>query len=1590
MDSPHPAPDDGSSFSEGPLSVLLIEGNPDDARLFEEYLEESSPAFALRHELTLEAGMEALRREKPDVLAVDLGLPDSEGPETVEIVTGAAPEVPIVVLAGQGDLEAALQAQEAGVAEYVRKDELTPALAGRTLQWAAQRSRMQAKLRQRDAWIRSITESISAGVFRVGPTGRIEYANRALADMLGVDTEEELIGRDLTGFYADPMDRGRMLVEEGAVGMEVKLEGEGGEERIGLLSAKPAYDGDGKTLHYDGTITDITGRAKREETLRMLSEAVEQANESVLITEAGPLDEPGPRVEYVNAAYEEMTGYSREEMKGKTPRVLQGPETDREVLDSLREALEAGEEWQGETVNYRKDGEPYRVQWNVAPVRNGNGSGEIEHWVSVQRDVTEERRREEEVQRQNSLLEQAQRLAGAWETDLRSGEAFWSEKAYEIHDLDSSAELRLEQAFEFLAPEARPRAREAFRRCAEEGTPYDLELPMVTATGRRRWVRTVGGPAETDGDQVLKVAGALQDITDRKRYEQELEHYREYTDDILDAVDDVFYILGPEGKLERWNRSLLKVTGYGEEEVAQMHGTDFFAGEHADTIADAIADVFETGDVIVEAPFHTKGGAEVPYEFVATLVEAPDGEEKLVGIGRDITERKRRERGLERRQEKLEALYEAANRLLAASGKEEVADQLIDLVRETLGYPGVSVRFARAGQLVPARVSPETMEFMPERPVFEIEGKSAVAEVYRTGETQAVEDLRKVQVEDPHDYGDLRAVVVVPIGAHGTFAVASPEPGAISGFDTHLIEVLGTYGAAVLDGIDQEEELRGTKNFYEQVLRQLPIDLAVFSPDAKFEYVNPQGISDPDRREQVLGRTNEEYLRERGFDPEVGRRRDEAIREAARKERTIELEETLDSEDGPRHYLRVHGPVIGTDGAVTHVAGFGLDITEQKERRKRLEEQREYTSRLLNASEDLFFVVGPNGTLQRWNDQVASVTGYAEEELRGKDVLGFFPEEEKEAAAEAVSEVFETGSAKIDTFLLTKGGRQVAYEFTGNLARHPGGDLRLVGIGRDITERKRREEKLRRRDRRLEEIRKNITDVVWMSPADKSDIEFLSTAYEDIWGRTTEEVREDPSSIVEAIHPDDRERVRSAIEVQKEVPEEYEETYRVVQPGGEVRWVRDRASGVYDEDGRLTRIIGVATDITEKRRREEALRDRRRKAEALYEATRFLLSAESSRAVSRRVHEVVEEVFGYDLSNTGFVEEGLIKPVDVAVGDSVEVPDLGPQSVEGESVAARALGEGETVVAEDPGTLGNEIDYGDLTAVAAVPIGGRGVVVLGQAGDREFDPFNLRLIEVLAGYGGAVLNRLENERELVKAKEEAEEGSRLKTALLANMSHEIRTPLTSIIGFAELLKEEASGDAADFAERIRQGGERLMKTLDSMLELSRLEAGSESLSREAMSLNEVVEETIGILRPSAEKKSISLEAALPEKTLRGVWNEGGLSRILENLIENAIKFTPEGGRVEVRARTDGEEVLLEVEDTGIGISEEAQEEIFQAFKQESEGMDREYEGTGLGLSIVRRLAEAHGGSVEADAEKGKGSCFSVRLPTRPEGTEEMS
>jgi PAS domain S-box-containing protein len=238
--------------------------------------------------------------------------------------------------------------------------------------------------------------------------------------------------------------------------------------------------------------------------------------------------------------------------------------------------------------------------------------------------------------------------------------------------------------------------------------------------------------------------------------------------------------------------------------------------------------------------------------------------------------------------------------------------------------------------------------------------------------------------------------------------------------------------------------------------------------------------------------------------------------------------------------------------------------------------------------------------------------------------------------------------------------------------------------------------------------------------------------------------------------------------------------------------------------------------------------------------------------------------------------------------------------------------------------------------------------------------------------------------ELLAAKAEAEEASRLKSSMLANMSHEVRTPLTSIIGFADLLIDLDLGETPErFAQLIRRSGTRLLDTLDAVLDLSQLEAGAMQYVEAPTRVDRLLQDLVSEMEGQARRKDITVTLACDVGPVQA--DSRVLRTVFTNLIGNAIKFTEPGGYVSVQGRAQGagtapDEILFVVEDTGIGMSAAFVSRALQAFQQESTGPDRKFEGSGLGLAITHRCLELIGGTIEIETEKGTGTRVEVRLP----------
>jgi signal transduction histidine kinase/ActR/RegA family two-component response regulator/putative methionine-R-sulfoxide reductase with GAF domain len=277
-----------------------------------------------------------------------------------------------------------------------------------------------------------------------------------------------------------------------------------------------------------------------------------------------------------------------------------------------------------------------------------------------------------------------------------------------------------------------------------------------------------------------------------------------------------------------------------------------------------------------------------------------------------------------------------------------------------------------------------------------------------------------------------------------------------------------------------------------------------------------------------------------------------------------------------------------------------------------------------------------------------------------------------------------------------------------------------------------------------------------------------------------------------------------------------------------------------------------------------------------------------------------------------------------------------------------------------------------------------GALIVRRRRPGPFAPETLETLAAFASQSALALVNAQLYRALEEQSRELEEASRHKSEFLASMSHELRTPLNAVLGFSEVLLERMFGDLNERQEEylrdIHGSGRHLLELLNDILDLSKVEAGRMELSYTVLDVRTLLDDAASMVREGAETGGLSLEVDVTDEPAVYA-DELRVRQVLLNLMANAVKFTPAGGSVTVRAHRVGDRVAIEVADTGVGIPPEDQERIFESFQQGGRGPSRE-EGTGLGLTLSRRLIELHGGMLTVASEVGVGSEFRFTLPAQ--------
>lgn len=525
-------------------------------------------------------------------------------------------------------------------------------------------------------------------------------------------------------------------------------------------------------------------------------------------------------------------------------------------------------------------------------------------------------------------------------------------------------------------------------------------------------------------------------------------------------------------------------------------------------------------------------------------------------------------------------------------------------------------------------------------------------------------------------------------------------------------------------------------------------------------------------------------------------------------------------------------------------------------------------------------------------------------------------------------------------------------------------------------------------EQRFRQLAEQIDDVFWMLDPHTPQMLYISPAYEQISGLSRERLYADPRSFLEAVHPDDHQRV---LDAQKTyilgAPSSVE--YRVIRPDGTMRWMWDRAFPIQDKAGNVYRVAGIAEDVTERKQAEDA--------------TRFLADASTSLAAIVDYKSTLQRVAG--LSVPAFADwcavdlaeaDGTLRRLAVVHADPAKVQlaqelsrryPLNPEAPRG---AYHVLRTGEPELIQDVADpRWTELANNDphlrllrrlgLGSFMCVPLQIRnvttGVLTFAYAeSGRRYEPHDLALAEELARRAAVAI---ENAR-LYAALREAD---RRKDEFLAMLAHELRNPLAPIRSGLDILalNEDPQSETVHLMQE--QVG-HLVRLVDDLLDVSRIVRGRIELRRELVELSTIVKRSVDAMRPILASRNQTLVTKLHVEPLWLDADPVRLIQVVENLLNNASKYMDHGGRIQLNTERRGSQAVIRVQDEGIGIEADLLPKIFDLFTQSARSLDRSQGGLGIGLTLVRNLVEMHQGDVSvASAGPGQGSQFEVTLPT---------
>lgn len=625
-----------------------------------------------------------------------------------------------------------------------------------------------------------------------------------------------------------------------------------------------------------------------------------------------------------------------------------------------------------------------------------------------------------------------------------------------------------------------------------------------------------------------------------------------------------------------------------------------------------------------------------------------------------------------------------------------------------------------------------------------------------------------------------------------------------------------------------------------------------------------------------------------------------------------------------------------------------------RNKEKRAQYEKIFADTMIESTPGVLYFYDSTGKFLRWNRNFEMVTGYSAEEIAKMHPLDLFRDGDQKRVEKEIAMVFEKGESSVEAELVAKDGKRTPYFLTGRLVNY-GGTPCLVGVGIDVSDRRLAEVKVAESELKYRELVEHANSIILRWNSD-GRVTFLNEFGQRFFGYSSEEIL--GSHVIGTLIPGsgkDDEDLRRLIERIRLTPEDYAQNVNEnMVRNGERVWIAWTNKVETDADGSVRGILSVGTDITDRKRAEEEQQISEARYRKLFEFAPIgiLIADPHSRYLD--ANDSICRMLGYAKEElVGLGAKDIVVPAEhQAIAPSLD-------SINRDIEHDREW----TFWRKDGSTFSAEVN------VAKMPDGTLMAMVR--------DVTERKIVEV--------------ERE---KRHRAEAADHIKSAFLATMSHELRTPLNSIIGFTGILLQGLAGELNPEQSKqlgmVRTSARHLLALVNDVLDISKIEAGQLEIATREFDLLASIRKVVNLIGPQAESKGLRIYLQIGSEIGMMIGDERRVEQILLNLCSNAIKFT-ERGRVEIHAEVVFEPVAAErdatrpvakisVSDTGIGITPDDLQNLFQPFVQIDSGLTRVHDGTGLGLVISRRLAHMMNGEIAVESEVGKGSTFTLKLP----------